>query len=117
MGLFVVYVVGEEGDVVDGEGIGSARGWSDWADWAAGNLDPEEYPCTVRLAEEGEGYPVEDLAAELGELAGKADDRNVNGTTATLLAALDDRPDRTGGIIVSDGSPGAEDGAEDEDED
>jgi hypothetical protein len=114
MGLFVVYVVGDEGDVVDGEGIGSARGWSDWADWAAGNLDPEEFPCTVRLAEAGEGYPVEDLAAELGELAGKSGNRDIDSTTATLLAALDDMPPQTGGIIITDGSAGEDD---DEDED
>jgi hypothetical protein len=114
MGLFIVYVVSEEGDVVDGPGVGSALGWSNWADWAAGNLDPEEFPCAVRLAEEGEGYPVEDLVEELQELAGKSGDRNVDHTTAALLAALDDMPPQTSGVIVTDGSAGED---EDEDED
>lgn len=108
MSFFVAYVTSEDGEPQDGDVVGSGRGWLGWADWAA----EQDWPHMAHLAEEGWIEPVEAievLQAELQEALDAHADPNVLGVTRRLLEAVRARPKECLGLIVTDGTPPAED--------
>jgi hypothetical protein len=113
VGYSVVYVIGE-GRPLDGDLLGSARGWLSWSDWVAGRA--EDYPVSAQLAEDGWTWPAEKLAALARELNFAAKDQeaspDVRGVSRRLLAAVRLRPEGTSGLLVTDGTEGGEEDGE-----
>jgi hypothetical protein len=116
MGYFVAYVLDDQDEPIDGDHVASGTGWDAWGGWAEG-LDESDFPATVRLAEEGEGYPPAVLQEELRQLV---DDppgepsQDVRHVTQALLDRLGEMPKDTVAIIVTDGEAGAADDDDDE---
>lgn len=118
MSYFIVYATEDTSDDVppiDGDHIATGRGWLAWGDWALANQDA--MPEAARLAEDGELYPAEALDALESQLDEALHGRHkapphVNAITAALLAALRARPDDTVAILISDGTPGGDEGGE-----
>jgi hypothetical protein len=118
MGVEAWFKVEGEPEPVEGDAVASTLGWSQWADWAA-DLG-EDWPCTVRLAEEGLDWVLDALEDELKRLDKKppgSPSADIRGTTARLLEVLAEKPEKSEGIIISDGEPGEDADGEEEDED
>lgn len=103
MSYFVAYLTDAERPV-DGDQIASGKGWLAWIDWVIERH--EDYPCAAHLAEEGWVEPaeaIETLEAELAEMA-KAAPGDLKHITRALLTEVQDRPESTSGIVVTDGT-------------
>jgi len=116
MSYHIVYVIEGREEPQDGDHLATASGWDALGTWILDHAD--DYPEAAHLAEHGEAYPAEalaDLEAELVRITGEDDgpEGHVLSVAKTLLQAVRDRPARTVGLIVTDGSDGA---GEDEDE-
>jgi hypothetical protein len=103
----IYYAVSEDGPPVEGDRIGTARGWLDWSDYVLARHD--EYPEGAHLAAHGwlPADAVPDLETELERLR-HADGvtPDLAGVTAALASAARELPDGAAALMVSAGEPG-----------
>jgi hypothetical protein len=119
MGVEVYFAVEGQDEPVEGDQVASLLGWSQFSAYGA-SLDPDDFPAVVRLAVLGEGWPLDELEDELRRLAKKPPGNpsaDVRGVTARLLEVLGEKPEKSEGIVISDGEPGEDADGEEEDED
>lgn len=118
MSYYVAFAVeGREG-VVDGDEVGSARGWYEFGSWVERLGD--DYPVLSFLVEEGGVGSAEDigrleqeLAQALSERPGKPSE-DVIEVGRRLLAEVKGRPPGAEELAITDGTAGGDD--EDEEE-
>jgi len=107
---FACYVVTGNDKPLDGDHVASGTGWASWGAWAVGL--GKSFPATVRLADQGEGYPPDLLEAELKRLIASKPgrpDEDVRHITEELLTVVADRPKGCIAVIVTDGSDNEDD--------
>jgi hypothetical protein len=124
MSYFIVYLTPDED--VDGDDVASVAGWAAFTEWASGL--PDGYPELAYLGEHGhcvteDGAKGDALADLEGELRRALAERPNNApapvltVVARLFTLLEDRPEGTVAISVTDGEEDEEeDGADSQDE-
>jgi hypothetical protein len=118
MGVEMYFAVEGQDEPVEGDQVASLLGWSQFSAYGA-SLDPDDFPAVVRLAEDGECWPLDELEDELRRLAKKPPGNpsaDVRGVTQRLLEVLGEKPEGADSAVISDGEAGDADADDLEDE-